>query len=184
VMTAAVVVTVISGCAFDGDDTPDPGGTQVDWSVAEHELLEDVLAIDAGRHEGTVNFTYVPETRPDGLRRMSAHTADHGTKILDDYDIGPIQILAEFTAEPTTSCEEMNADPGGLLCIRDEKLKVAADEPKMRNVMMYYGEGLKKVSDGDIRKFWSSVKLVPVADAPWFTELLERARAAPKQHFG
>jgi hypothetical protein len=65
---AVVAVAVVAGAGACGTDSrPESGTVVVDPSVKDHDLLDDVLAIDAKRQTGGLGFSYVPKARPDGL---------------------------------------------------------------------------------------------------------------------
>jgi hypothetical protein len=76
----------------------------VDFSVPQHELLDDVLAIDAKRQAGGLTFSSVPKTRPDGPRRLTSNIVD--SRMVDGYELGEerFQAMAEFAEQPTGTC--------------------------------------------------------------------------------
>jgi hypothetical protein len=176
--------------AAGADSKPDNGIVVVDPSIPHHELLDDVLAIDAKRSNGDFGFSYVPKARPADLQRMLPGTA--GATIVDGYHLGtqPAQVFVEFAAQPTRTCDELSSDPGSGLCLRDMKLAAAADDPKMQNVTIYLSQvGITAPSLADpatdgLRKFWTTTELIPASEAAWFTGLLAEAKAAPKKKLG
>jgi hypothetical protein len=191
VAAAAAVAIGVGINAARGDDSPPDEGVQVvDFSVPEHELLDDVLAIEAARSAGGFSFSYVPATRPEGLRRLSGGTA--GPTVLDNYRLGtePVQLFVEFAEKPTGTCAGLRSDPGSGLCVKEATLAAAADDPRMRAMTIYVGQvGTQSTIPDDattraIRRFWSSTAMVPAAEAGWFTDLVTRARAAPKVRAG
>ncbi|MFI1994516.1 hypothetical protein [Actinoplanes sp. NPDC020271] len=189
VAAVAVAGAVVAMHAADAADTPDSAAVDVvDPAVAQHELLDDVLAIDAKRATGTdFGFTYLPKNQPVGLRRMTPATA--GDTIVDGYRIGtgPAQVFVEFSAEPTDTCNGITADPGSGICLKQRTLP---DEPKMRNVTVYVTQiGVSAADAKDpaaqaLQTFWSSTDLVPAGQAAWFTDLVTEARNAPKKRMG
>ena len=190
-VAAAAVAIGIGVHAVRGDDiAPDDAVQVVDFSVPEHELLDDVLAIEAARSTGSLSFSYVPATRPEGLRRLSSGTA--GPTVLDNYRLGagPVQLFVEFAAKPTGTCAGLRTDPGSGLCVTEATPPATADDPRMRAMTIYLGQvGTKATVPDDattrgIRRFWTSTAMVPVAGADWFTDLVSRAEAAPKVRAG
>jgi len=183
-LAVATAVAAAAGGCTGGDAKPDPGRTVVDFSVADHALLDDVLAVDAKRSAGGFNFSYVPQTRPDGLTGLTANTVD--ATIVDGYRIaGGAQMFAEFAAQPTGTCDGIRGDPGSGVCVRQERLGVAADDPKMRNLTVYLPSPSPSApSPAGGVAFWSAVKMVPASEAAWFTALVEKAKTAPKTRVG
>jgi hypothetical protein len=191
VAVAAAAAIGIGVNAARGDDSPPDDAIQVvDFSVPQHELLDDVLAIDAKRNAGGFGFSYVPKTRPDALRRLTAGGSD--TTVIDGYQLGaePVQLFVEFAEKPTGTCQSFRADPGSGLCVKEAAVAAAADDPKLRNMTVYLGQvGTRTTIPDDattrgISRFWSTTALVPVAEAGWFTELVAQAKAAPKKTVG
>lgn len=176
--------------AAGADANPDRGIVVVDPSIPHHELLDDVLAINAKRSGGDFGFSYVPKTRPADLQRLLPGTA--GETIVDGYHLGarPAQVFIEFAAQPTRTCDDIASDPGSGLCLQDTTLAAAADDPKMRNVTIYLSQvGITAPSSGDpatdgLRKFWTTTELIPASEATWFTGLVAEAKAAPKKKLG
>ncbi len=190
IATAVVAGLALVGWVFwitddHGADRESGAITLVDPSVANHGLLDEVLTLDAKRAAGSVNFSYVPKNRPDGLRSMAVGSA--GKTFVDGYGFGHqrIQVFVEFSAQPTDTCE--GREPDG--CVRETTLNGATDDPQFRNVTAYLTvPEMRKAAPGDatvseLRKFWSRAELVPIAEARWFADLLAEARAAPKQRF-
>ncbi|MCU7724894.1 hypothetical protein ODJ79_14300 [Actinoplanes sp. KI2] len=188
VVAAIAVVAGAGGCGT--GSRPDDGSVVVDPSVQDHDLLDDVLAIDAKRETGGSGFSYVPRTRPDGLHRLTTNTAE--SRIVDGYQLGAerVQVMAEFAAQPTGTCASMKADPGSGVCVWAGPVKAAANDPKLRNLTVYVSQvGVQPTIPDDavtrrVRTFWATADMVPVAAASWFTELVARAKAAPKVKLG
>lgn len=190
---SAGVVTVGAiafGARYAGADVRPDQTTVVDWSIPHHELLDDVLAIEAGHARGAFAFSYVPRTRPDGLRRMLPGTT--GDVIVDGYQLGaqPAQIMVEYAGQPTGTCAGVTGDPGSGLCLQQRTLTAATDDSRMRHVTVILSQaGLSAASARDpatagLRTFWTTTDLVPAVEAGWFTALAAEARAAPKLELG
>lgn len=188
---AVVAIAVVVGAGACGTGSRPEGGTMVvDFAVPQHELLDDVLAIDAKRQAGGFGFSYVPKTRPDGLRGLTSNIVD--STIVDGYEVGEerVQIMAEFAEQPTGTCASIKADPGSGICVREGAVKAAADDPRLRHLTVYVSQvGVKPTIPDDaatrrVSTFWATADMVPTAQASWFTELLAQAKAAPKIKLG
>jgi hypothetical protein len=155
----------------------DPGG--LDPTVPEHELRDDVL----GR-----GFSYVPVTRPDGLRRLTS-SAGTGGLTVDGYQVGAerVRVLVEFAERATGTCSGIKADPGSGICVGEG----VVDGPGLRHLTVYLRQaGVRSTQPEDasagvgVGRFWVTVEMVPVAEARWFGELVARAEAAPRVELG
>lgn len=189
--SVVVAVALVVGAGGCGSKERPSGGTEVvDFSVQQHELFDDVLAIDAKRQTGGLTFSYVPKTRPAGLRRLTSNVVD--SHVVDGYEVGEkrVQVMAEFAEQPTDTCASMKADPGPIICVREGTIPAAAGDPKLRNLTVYLsraGIGSTTPDDTVIRQitgFWAKIDMVPMAQASWFTELVAQAKAAPKITLG
>lgn len=155
----------------------------VDPNVADHELLDSVLDIVSARANGEPQFSYLPETPPPGLRRMGGGST---APIIDSYDLTDRtirQVSVEFSAQPAAACTDMSTPETAQGCTRSGWLQPAPSDPRFRHVTVYlYGPGAGKSSPSYLaaKSYWSKTKLVPIDEAKWFTDLVTRAKAAPK----
>jgi hypothetical protein len=186
VVTAAAIAVGVN--AARAEPAPDDTVSLVDESVPQHELLDDVLAIDAQRNSGGFGFAYVPKARPADLQRMITGTS--GDAVVDGYHLGgqPSQVFVEYAAQPTGTCDSLRTDPGTGLCLQSRTL--TNDDTKMHNVTVYLSQvGISAPTATDpatssLRAFWSSTELIPTHEAAWFADLLTQAKAAPKKKLG
>jgi hypothetical protein len=195
-LTALTVVLAAGAIGFGvnaafGDDTgPDKKTLVVDWSVPQHQLLDDVLALDAKRSAGGQNFSYVPKALPGGLRRLILGSPD--APIVDVYQTGDehLQVLVEFAKEPTETCHSITKDPGAGICVREDVLDSAPEDARFKNMTVYVTQvgtqaaTFDATAAGGIRRFWATAEMVPLAQASWYADLLAQAKAAPKKQLG
>jgi hypothetical protein len=150
----------------------------VDPTLPNHELLDSVLAIVAARAGADPQFSYVPQTPPPGLRRMTGGSTD---PIMDSYDMADPairQASVQFSAQPGSTCTATSA----ASCVRGGPLHPAPPDPQFRYVSVHlHGDVTASPSRAVAARYWSKVKLVPLAEAAWFTDLVTRAQAAPKR---
>jgi hypothetical protein len=172
VALGALLVYAVRTGAF---DRPPPGPDQfrVSDAVPEHALLDNVLAIVAERDKGGRNFSYVPRSRPPGLTDLGI--ADPSGTVTDAYRFDDPDAMAsvQFAAEPTDICDDLRAE--GRRCARRGTLPDPV-EPALRHVSVYFSRPV----DQGTQAWWSAVEFVPSGEAPWFTDLIAEAQAAPK----
>jgi hypothetical protein len=131
-------------------------------------LFADAHRIDLERRAGHVShFALVPKTRPPGLARLEAIGGPGDDGVTDTYASGALRAIVKFTALP-------GAHPCGVqTCVRDSEVGASTpDAPSLEHVAIWLsGDGPELVP---IKKFWAETAWVPVADAPWFTDLAAR----------
>jgi hypothetical protein len=184
---AVMALLAAAGTGACGERNEVAAGVEVvDDSVGQHALLDDVLAIEAQRRSGGFGFSYVPKNRPEGLRRLSS-TTSADARVVDGYQVGAerVEVMVEFAAKRTGTCADMKADPGSGLCVREGTVGSG-----LRSLTVYVSQvGIKATIPDDattrgVAEFWATTEMVPAGEAVWFTELVARARAAPKVKFG
>lgn len=158
----------------------------VDESVPEHQLLDDALYITAWRQSGLVrNNAVVPKNRPPNLTRI--HLGSDGEAITDTYQFGEhgLQAIVAYSAKPNSLCE--NAEEGQVpaLCVRDGAMTgTAGGSGDFRYLTVYFTgnvNGTPSTADPDTanaQRFWADTDFVPISEAAWFTDLVNRGRAA------
>jgi hypothetical protein len=163
----------------------------VDESVPEYKLLQDVLRIDFDRQAGGgQRYALVPKTRPPDLLRMnigSIVTADGVETVMTGYQFGQqwLHALVEVAAKPTKTSEYVRTDHKRAMWVRNDAVpERAAGTPRFRHVTVYFTGNVNtapKAGDPETeraRKFWREAEMVSLDEAPWFTNLLTRGRAA------
>lgn len=172
----------VSGCSQPEQVTASP--PVVGETVAGHALLNDVLQIDFDRRGGLVqSYALVPATRPPGLLRMTS-AGSHGEDGLHvmSYQFGTqwLHAQVELAPGPTDTCELIK--DGQLtdetLCVRDDE--VAPNGTGFTHVTVYFTGNVNTAPEiGDAEtdeaaEFWARTEMVPIDQARWFTDLLER----------
>lgn len=194
-VVAAVVLLILLGAlgilAWRQSSEPEepasalPAAPAVDPSVPEYKLLHDALQIVASRESGTVNFSYLPKSRPPDLSRL--HLGGGGDTVGDGYQFGKDKLLAivEFGSRPVDSCKELSAPE---ICVREGQLSgAAAGAGKFRYIAVRFTgnvaatPNLDDPATAEARRFWATVEMVPISEAAWFSELVARARNAVRQ---
>lgn len=187
-MAVLGVALAMGGCG--APEGADPGVTLVNESVPHHALLDDVLAVKHAGGTDSLHFSYLPKDRPDGLQRMlsggAGVTGQGVTNLVDIYQVadGPVQVLIEYAPQPTDTCRSFTRAGGAALCLKQETLAAAADDPRMRHVTVYLSGTSDQAVVEKIRKAWSAVRLAPAEDVRWFADLRSEANAAPKHRAG
>ncbi|GIF16056.1 hypothetical protein [Actinoplanes teichomyceticus] len=193
-VAAVVGVGLATGVALsrqagDGAGAPplQAGDLIVDESVPEYRLLQDALRIDLARHDGEAeHFALVPKTRPPDLLGMGIGS-DGPDAVVDGYQFGRqrLHTLVELSARPTDTCAGIRSERSSAMCVRDGALThVAPDAPGLRRVTVYFTGNVAtapKAGDAETdraRSFWAGAEMVPLDQAPWFTDLVTRGRAA------
>ncbi|GAA1617200.1 hypothetical protein [Actinoplanes couchii] len=159
-----------------------------DESVSERDLLNDALRIAFDRQDGvTQSYALVPATRPPGLVRMMPNGSHgDGGSFVTNYLFGrqELNALVELAPRETDTCELIKdgQSAAGTLCVRDDE--VSANATGFTHVTVYF------TGDGDVMpragaaetdeaaEFWARTEMVPIDEARWFTDLLERGTAA------
>jgi hypothetical protein len=186
VLVAFAAGTQLAACQS-STEAQQPDTRAVDTSLPDGKLLESVLAIEAARATGARDYSYVPKTQPAGLTEMTPGLQTG--VVADSYTFGDPSVWAvvEFSAEPTGTCAGIRRgdDPGR--CVRQGTIAAARPGTAFENVTVYFtdsggaGPGAGEPSAvAAAERFWSSVEFVPIEQAAWFSELLSRARSAPK----
>ncbi|SDT53108.1 hypothetical protein [Actinoplanes derwentensis] len=180
-----LAMLAVAGCS-QPDEVSAP--RVLDESVAGHTLLNDALRIDFERRGGLVeNYALVPATRPPGLRRMSplGSKGDNGSFVVS-YQFGEqwLHAQVELSPQATDTCEAIK--DGQLndetLCVRDGG--IAANTTGFTHVTVYLTGNVNTAPEiGDAEtdeaaEFWARTEMVPIDQARWFTDLLERGTAA------
>ncbi|MDR6325882.1 hypothetical protein [Actinoplanes couchii] len=159
----------------------------MDPSVPDGRLLESVLVIEKARASGAPGYSYVPMTQPAGLTEMSAGLQTG--VVADSYTFGDPSVWAvvEFSAEPTGTCEGIRSGGDAGRCVRQGAVETGRPGTGFENVTVYFTDsgGVRSVSSESPQiavagKFWATVEFVPIDEAGWFSDLLSRARSAPK----
>lgn len=180
-----LVVLVVAGCS-----QPEAAASPVvvKKSVVEHALLNDALQIDFDRRHGSAQiYALVPATRPPGLLRMSPNGSHgDGGSFATTYQFGAQQLNAvvELSPRATEACELIK--DGQLtpetLCVRDDE--IAANPTGFTHVTVYFTGNVgarpetRDRETGEAAEFWARTEMVPIDQAHWFTDLLERGTAA------
>ncbi|MCY1142941.1 hypothetical protein OWR29_33525 [Actinoplanes sp. Pm04-4] len=202
-MNAAIAVVVAAGVAAAAGHYLQAGEAEatvvappnrtVDPAVPEARLLNSVLYIDGWREFGNpVGFTYVPKTRPPGLVDLNpgnppnlsggSHRGSGNGAQIDAYHLKGLFVALEFAATPTETCANAQ-DPPRAICVRDNKPTVPDPaDINLRYTTAYFTAGkpttFKSKTTEAAKRFWSKVEMVPVQEAPWFTDLVTRAEAS------
>ncbi|WP_430791600.1 hypothetical protein [Actinoplanes sp. G11-F43] len=182
ILAGLVVVVAAAGCSPNAEPMSVPVVT--DESIADHALLNDVLQIDyQRRNESSPAFALVPATRPPGLLRMPAGGSHgDGGSFVTNYQFGAqwLHAVVELSPQPTVTCDE--ADDTSSMCVRDADIE--SNVSGFSHVTVYFTGNVNTAPRAGDREtdeaaeFWSRTEMVPIDEARWFADLLQRASTA------
>lgn len=182
------IVLAVFGVAGCAQPEVTSGPPVVAESVYGYALLNDALRIDFERRGGLVStYALVPATRPPGLLRMSplGSPGEDGSYVAS-YQFGEQRRYARVELAPreTDTCAEINTGRwhDEATCVRDSV--IAANPTGFTHVAVYftgYVTSTPRAGDeetSEAAEFWARTEMVPIDQARWFTDLLERGAEA------